>query len=107
MKLGRARGMVLFLICVIGYIASYFLLMVRTLPAVDDRNEVAFKSAFRISQLQVSIINGSTVAYVRVSVFNYLYLPLDYLYHKSFPSSYKPGYEKHGFFKQKDWFVMR
>ena len=87
------------------YALSYAALMNRTTPAIDRNHEISFRSSFRISELQATLTNGVSAHYVPESLFNYVYLPLDYPYHKFFSSTYRDGFERD--FHRKDWFIMR
>lgn len=104
MRTGRLIKAFCIFIC--GYLVTYCLMMKRGLPAIDASREVAFKSSFVLAPVETTMVNGHTKTYVRVSLMNYFYAPLDCLYHKCDPAAYKKN-EAESDFKPKDWCIMQ
>ena len=76
------------------------------MPAVDAIGELAFKSAFKLAHCHTTMKNGYTTTCVMVSPMNYLYAPIDYLYHKWNKTAYdKPRQERGS--APRNWFMMR
>ena len=65
-------------ICIL-YVFAYFLLMARNVPAVDKYGNVKYRSAYRFAK-SVGRIDKNTTYSVEVSVFNSIFLPLDFVF---------------------------
>ena len=91
--------------CFCLYVVSYIVFMDRSNPAINSENQVAFKSCSRFGSYTDNMTGGVSVAYHKVSIANYVFLPLDYFYHKVADTNYASGYER--FFSDKEWFIMK
>jgi hypothetical protein len=68
------------------YVIAYFVLMARNVPAVDKRGKVAFQSSFRMAHT-AGHLGPLTIEASEVSVFNYLFYPMDKLYYAVAPAN--------------------
>ena len=73
-----------------AYIGSYWILMVRNCPAIDSNGNITFLSSFRGAP-EITRFHGLTYMVGKVTVWNYLYSPLDHLYYSFRPSKMKIG----------------
>jgi hypothetical protein len=61
------------------YLSSYFLLMVRDIPAYDRKGNAAFHSSYRFDIQEVHFAVTESVG--EVTIFNYIYYPCDLIYY--------------------------
>jgi hypothetical protein len=88
-KLGMNKAIkkscIITLLVLSAYILSYFILMARNMTAVDKDGNVIFRSAYRFapSPDPVNSGNGGTTIVVgKVTIWNYIFYPLDIVYYK-------------------------
>jgi len=60
-----------------AYVASYFVLMDRKVPAFDDYGNRTFDSSFRFAPSVVRNNGDVTWLYAKQTLFNWLFYPLD------------------------------
>lgn len=65
------------------YFVSYFLLMARNVPALDESEVIAFKSSFRMART----VRLGSLRVSEVSWLNYFFLPMDGLYYALAPAN--------------------
>jgi len=83
-KINRVSGIGAVLIFI--YTISYFLLMVRNVPAVDEQGNVAFKSSFRWAHS--AGIKTVSIAVPKTSCLNYVFYPIDKIFYAIAPTSW-------------------
>lgn len=69
------------------YIAAYFMLMARNVPAVDVQGNIAFSSSFRFSR-PAGRLGPLTMTASESSIFNYLFYPADKVFYALAPRNY-------------------
>jgi hypothetical protein len=75
------------IIVVVLYVAAYFLLMARNAPAGDRNGKIVFRSCFRLSSTAWHVEN-SVIRVYNVSVWNYVFYPMDMIYYAIFPANW-------------------
>ena len=78
--LRRFRRTTIIILLIIFYALSYFLVMVREFPSVDDSGKPEFRSSFRFSR-ELEQVGPLSIFHPRTSFWNYFYLPADGLYY--------------------------
>ena len=71
---------------VVVYIAAYFLLMARNVPAVDKAGKVVFQSSFRMAHT-AGRLGPLTIEASEVTVLNYIFYPMDKLFYALAPAN--------------------
>jgi hypothetical protein len=66
-------------VLVFFYLVSYLVLMTRNTPAADEHGNTMFRSSFRFGQ-GVKSRGDLTIIVGKVTILNYIYCPLDYVY---------------------------
>jgi hypothetical protein len=89
------RPLKIFAAVLSSYVLGYLVLMRRDWPAHDETFRVAFRSACRFAPLPVTLksSSGLTVVVGRVTLWNHVFYPLDFVYYKSRGLSPRPSPE--------------
>ncbi|MBI4658081.1 MAG: hypothetical protein HY735_04385 [Verrucomicrobia bacterium] len=65
----------------IAYVLSYFVLMARNVPALDNNGTKRFESAFRLAPT-AGRLGPLSIQASQVTVFNYIFYPIDLAYYR-------------------------
>lgn len=61
----------------IVYITLYYIIMDRNNPAKDSEQKEMYCSSFKYGELATTRINGRTTTYIKCTIYNYIFYPID------------------------------